>query len=177
MKHAKAVAALALVLLVSGCSQAKEEKRAFQVPDSLCGTPVSADLLSPALPAGGEKVGEERKELGGYFRCTVSVDGERALTAVWEWLEAGKTARSVAYNAPYRDLADVESSDKRYVYSDTGGVSRVTCEPAAAHRKGEAELFVTIALSEGRTAPAPEVKQLLLAYAEALSASSECVRK
>ncbi|MFJ6405009.1 hypothetical protein ACIQK9_05720 [Streptomyces hydrogenans] len=176
MKYAKATAALALVLLASGCSQPKEEKRAFQVPAALCGTPVSAELLSPALPAGGERIEEERKDGNGYFTCKVSVDGKTALTASWEWMEAGKTARSVAYDNPYRDLADVESEDKRYVYSDTGGVSRVTCEPVVAHRKGQAELFATIALSE-HEAPAPEMKKLLLGYAEALSDSSECVQK
>ncbi|GHJ94360.1 hypothetical protein SNE510_38790 [Streptomyces sp. NE5-10] len=104
------------------------------------------------------------------------MDGKSALTARWEWMEAGKTARSVAYDNPYRDLADVESEDKRYVYSGVGGVSRVTCEPVVAHRKGQAELFATIALSD-REAPAPEMKKLLLAYAEALSDSSECVQK
>ncbi|MFE5791295.1 hypothetical protein ACFQ8C_01835 [Streptomyces sp. NPDC056503] len=146
------------------------------MPDSLCGTPVPAELLSPALPAGGEKLTEERKDGNGYFRCTLSVDGTSVLDAKWDWTEAGRTARSVAYDNPYRDLADVESQDKRYVYSDTGGVSRVTCEPVVAHRKGQAELFATVALSD-RQAPAPEVKKLLLAYAEALSASAECVRK
>ncbi|MFF6899808.1 hypothetical protein [Streptomyces hydrogenans] len=178
MKNAKATATLALVLLASGCAQpAEEEKRTFTTPNSLCGTPVPAKLLSPLLPASGEKIEEEKKELIGYSRCTASVDGERVLTASWEWMEMGRTARSVAYDSPYQDLADVESKDKRYVYSDTGGVSRVTCEPTVAHRRGEAELFVTIALAEDHKAPAPEMKKLLLAYAEALSDSSECVQK
>ncbi|GHG36322.1 hypothetical protein [Streptomyces hydrogenans] len=176
MKYTKAVAALALVLLASGCSQPAEEKRAFQVPSALCGTPVPVELLSPALPASGERIEEERKDGDGYFTCKVAVDGKSALTARWEWMKAGKTARSVAYDNPYRDLADVESEDKRYVYSGVGGVSRVTCEPVVAHRKGQAELFATIALSD-REAPAPEMKKLLLAYAEALSDSSECVQK
>ena len=57
MKHPKerVLAALALILLASGCSQTKEEKRAFEVPDSLCGTPVPTELLSRALPAGGTR--------------------------------------------------------------------------------------------------------------------------
>ncbi|MEU3609404.1 hypothetical protein AB0E83_28745 [Streptomyces sp. NPDC035033] len=178
MKHAKArtVAALALVLLASGCSQPKEEKRAFEVPDSLCGTPVPAELLSPVLPASGTKIEEERKPGKGYFSCRVVVDGTTVLTADWNWTEKGRTPRSVAYDNPYLDIAEHEGGGGKYVYSSTGGVSRVTCDPVVAHRKGKYELFARVFVSDGEKS-APAMEKLITTYAEALSASSECEQK
>ncbi|MGY3339109.1 hypothetical protein ACVW0K_005208 [Streptomyces filamentosus] len=182
MKHAKArtLTALALALLVSGCSGTKEEeKRAFQVPDSLCGTPVSAALLSPLLPAGGDKLEVKRRHPGmkGALSCDVVVDGTTDLGVNWEWRETGTKPGRIARENPYVKHDTYESEDGRYVYADRGGVIRVVCEPVVEHRKGEAELFARVMVSNEGRSDAQAVKNLLVGYAEALSASAECVQE
>lgn len=178
MKYAKTLAALALVLLVSGCSQPKEEKRAFDVPDSLCGTPVSAELLSPVLPAGGKKIAEERKPGHGYLDCTVSVDGTNVFTAGWSWWKKGTRTANVAASQWGVKLDEHVSDDGTYTYADKGGVSRVTCpEPSVPARKTEGELFAQIFVSNNGQPDEAAMKKLIQAYAKALSASPECVQK
>ncbi|MFD8012911.1 hypothetical protein [Streptomyces sp. NPDC058955] len=179
MKYAKAVATLALVLLASGCSEAKEERRAFEVPDTLCGTPVPAELLSPLLPAGGDTLEVKRRHpsLKGALSCDVVVDGTAALGVDWEWREIGSNPGRVARENPYVKHDTHESEDGRYVYSDTGGVSRVDCEPVVEHRKGTSELFAAVSVSNDGRPDATAVKNLLVAYAKAVSASSECEQK
>ncbi|MEU3398434.1 hypothetical protein [Streptomyces filamentosus] len=180
MKHAKArtVAALALVLLASGCSQAKEEKRAFQVPDSLCGTPVPADLLSPVLPAGGEKIEEEREDKHGAQYCAVSVDGTSVLHAEWSWWKKGTRTTQVASSQWGVRLDEHVSEDGTYTYADKGGVSRVTCpEPSVPRRKTEMELYAQIFLANDGRPDEAAMEKLIQAYAKGVSASPECVRK
>lgn len=174
MKYTKPLFILALAVAASGCSQPKEE-RAFEVPDSLCGTKVSPELLSPVLPGSGKDIEVERSTPGmkGALSCKVVVDGTTVLTAGWSWMEKGKTPRSVAYDNPYLKIAEHEGGDGKYVYSSTGGVSRVTCDPIVAHRKGAYELFAKIFVSEGERS-APAMEKLITAYAETLSTSSEC---
>ncbi|MFB7362725.1 hypothetical protein [Streptomyces hydrogenans] len=178
MKYAKTLATLALVLLATGCSQAKEEKRAFEVPHSLCGTPVPAELLSPVLPASGVKISEEKKVGNGYFRCTVSVNGSSALNAKWTWLGKDTTALNVAGSQWGVRLDEHVSEDRTYTYADKGGVSRVTCpEPSVPTRKTEMDLFAQIFISGDGQPNEAAMEKLILAYAKALSASPECVRK
>ncbi|MFD4371634.1 hypothetical protein [Streptomyces sp. NPDC058486] len=179
MKYAKAAATLALVLLASGCSQAKEEKRAFEVPDSLCGTQVPAELLSPLLPAGGDKLEVKRRypDMKGALSCDVVVDGTTDLGVDWEWREIGTSPGKIARENPYVKHDTYESEDGRYVYADRGGVIRVACEPVVKHRKGTAELFAKVMVSNEGRSDAAAVKNLLLGYAKALSASSECEQR
>ncbi|WP_282694098.1 hypothetical protein [Streptomyces sp. CC208A] len=178
MKYAKATATLALVLLVSGCSQAKEEKRAFDIPDSLCGTPVSAELLSPVLPASGEKIAEERKPGHGYLDCTVSVDGTSVLTAGWSWWKKGTRTVNVAGSQWGVKLDEHVSEDGTYTYADKGGVSRVTCpDPSVPIRKTEGELFAQIFISNNGRPDEAVMEKLIRAYAKGVSESPECVQK
>ncbi|WP_031014171.1 hypothetical protein [Streptomyces sp. NRRL F-5727] len=178
MKHAKAVVAVALALLVSGCTQPEEEKRAFEVPDSLCGTPIPAELLSPVLPASGEKITEEQKVGNGYFRCTVSVNGNSALSARWEWWDKGTRVTRVAGSQWGVRLDEHVSDDGTYTYADKGGVSRVTCpEPSVPRRKTENDLFAQIYISDYGRPDEAAMEKLIQAYAKALSASPECVQK
>lgn len=176
MKYPKTLVVLALAIAASGCSQPREG-RAFEVPDSLCGTHVSPDLLSPVLPESGKSIEVRRStpDMKGALSCKVVVDGTIALTAGWSWMAKGKTPRSVAYDNPYLKIAEYEGGDGAYVYSSTGGVSRVTCEPVVAHRKGAYELFAQIFVSDGEKA-APAMEKLLQAYAKGLATSPECVQ-
>ncbi|MFJ3616469.1 hypothetical protein [Streptomyces hydrogenans] len=179
MKYAKTLASLALVLLASGCSQPTEEtKRAFQVPDSLCGTPVPAELLSPLLPAGGEKIEEEKKVGNGYFSCKVSVDGTDVLHASWSWWGEGTGATKVAGSMQGVDLDEHVSEDGTYTYADKGGVGHVTCsEPRVPTFKGEMELFTQIFLTNGGRPDEAAMEKLIQAYTKGVSASPECVQK
>ncbi|MFE5791296.1 hypothetical protein ACFQ8C_01840 [Streptomyces sp. NPDC056503] len=179
MKYAKTVAALALVLLASGCSQAKEEKRAFEVPDSLCGTPVPAELLSPLLPASGDKLEVKRRhpDMKGALSCDIVVDGTTDLGVDWEWRKIGPDPGRIARENPYVKRDTYESEDGRYVYADRGGVIRVTCEPVVEHRKGTSELFASVLVSNEGRSDSEAVKNLLEGYAKALSASPECEQK
>ncbi|MEW5624982.1 hypothetical protein AB1388_00145 [Streptomyces hydrogenans] len=178
MTYARAVAALTLVLLASGCSEPEEEKRAFEVPTSLCGTPVPAELLSSLLPAGGEKIEEEEKNGNGYFSCKVSVDGTDVLHASWSWWGEGTGATKVAGSMQGVDLDEHVSEDRTYTYADKGGVSRVTCpEPSVPTRKTEMELFAQIFVSGDGQPDEAAMEKLIQAYAKALSASPECVQK
>ncbi|MCM1947650.1 hypothetical protein NC315_20010 [Streptomyces sp. G2] len=179
MKNTRATATLALVLLASGCSQpAEEEKRAFQVPTSLCSTPVPAELLSPVLPASGEKIAEEEKVGNGYFGCTVLVNGTSVLNAKWTWWGKGTTTLNVAGSQWGVRLDEHVSEDRTYTYADKGGVSRVTCpEPSVPTRKTEMELFAQIFVSGDGQPDEAAMEKLIQAYAKALSASPECVQK
>ncbi|MEU2544879.1 hypothetical protein ABZ618_05465 [Streptomyces roseolus] len=180
MKHPKAqvVTVLALVLLASGCSQPTEQKRAFEVPDSLCDTPIPAELLSPVLPASGKKITEEQKPGNGYFRCTVSVDDNSVLNASWAWWEKGTKATKVAATQWGVKLDEHVSEDGTYTYSDKGGVGHVTCpEPSVPTRKTEGDLFAEIFISDDGQPDEEAMKNLIQAYAKAVSASSECVQK
>ncbi|MFB7577957.1 hypothetical protein [Streptomyces hydrogenans] len=180
MKHAKAriVAALAFALLASGCSQAKEEKRAFEVPDALCGTPVPAELLSPVLPAGGTRIEEEREDKHGAQYCTVSVDGTSVLHAEWSWWGEGKRTTQVASSQLGVKLDEHVSDDGTYTYADKGGVSRVTCpEPSVPTRKGEMELYAQIYIAHNGRPDEAAMEKLIQAYAKGVSASPECVQK
>ncbi|MDX2294945.1 MULTISPECIES: hypothetical protein [Streptomyces] len=113
----------------------------------------------------------------GALSCDIAVDGTMDLGVDWEWRQTGSTPGRVARENPYVKHDTDESGDGRYVYSDTGGVIRVECEPVVKHRKETAELFAAVSVSNEGRPDAPAVKNLLLAYAKALSASSECVRK
>ncbi|MFJ8133601.1 hypothetical protein [Streptomyces hydrogenans] len=179
MKYAKTVAAVVLALLASGCAQPKEEKRAFQVPDSLCGTPVAPELLSPLLPAGGDKLEVKRRHPGmkGALSCDIVVDGTTDLGVDWEWREIGTSPGRIARENPYVKHDTYASEDGRSVHAERGGVIRVDCEPVAEHRKGEMELFASVMVSNEGRSDADAVKNLLTAYAKALSTSSECERK
>ncbi|MFF7811345.1 hypothetical protein ACFZCF_05425 [Streptomyces sp. NPDC007945] len=180
MKHAKEriVAAVALVLLASGCSPAKEEKRAFEVPDSLCGTPVPAELLSLVLPAGGARVAAEREDKHGAQYCTVSVDGTSALHAEWSWWGKGKRTTQVAASMRGVKLDEHVSEDGTYTYAAEGGVSRVTCsEPRIPTRKDEMELYAQIYIANDARPDEAAMEKLIQAYAKSVSASPECVRK
>ncbi|MFD8012909.1 hypothetical protein [Streptomyces sp. NPDC058955] len=170
--------ALAFVLLGSGCSQPKEEKRAFEVPDSLCGTPMPAELLSAVLPASGKEITEEEKVGNGYFRCTVLVDGTSVLDAKWTWWAKGTTTVNVAGSQWGVRLDEHVSEDGTYTYADKGGVSRVTCpEPSVPTRKTEMDLFAQIFISNDGRPDEAAMEKLIQAYAKAVSASPECVQK
>ncbi|WP_435191682.1 hypothetical protein [Streptomyces sp. bgisy126] len=179
MKHTKALAILALAAAASGCSQPEEAVRAFEVPNSLCGTPVSADLLSPLLPADGEKLEVKRRTPGmdGAMSCHAVVDGTIALSFFWEWEEIDTNPGRVARENPYVKLDTYESKDGTYVYSEKGGASRVTCEPVKTYRKGEKELYARIMVSDSGRPDAPSAEKLLKNYAKALEKLSECVQK
>lgn len=178
MTYRKAMAALALALLVSGCAQAKEEERTFKVPDSLCGTPVPAELLSPVLPTGGETITEEKKIGNGYFSCTVSVDGTGVLHVSWSWWGGGTSTTKVTSSQRGVRLDEHVSKDGTYTFADKGGASRVTCpDPRAPGRKGDTQLFAQIFLLAGGRPDEATMEGLIQVYAKGLSASSGCMQK
>ncbi|WP_432087519.1 MULTISPECIES: hypothetical protein [unclassified Streptomyces] len=179
MKYARTLALLALVVTASGCSQPEEAVRAFEVPNSLCGTPVSADLLSPLLPAGGEKLEVKRRDspVGDSLSCSVVVDDTLVLSSSWGWEKIDTNPGREARSNPYVRRDKYESKDGTYVYAERGGVSRVACEPVKAHRKGEMELYTQILVSEQGRPDAPAVEKLLKNYAKALEKLSQCVQK
>ncbi|KOX26004.1 MULTISPECIES: hypothetical protein [unclassified Streptomyces] len=180
MKHAKALAVLALALAVSGCSQPEEEAvRAFEVPDSLCGTPVAPDLLSPLLPAGGEKIEVRQRDAAvrDALGCSVVVDNTVVLSSSWGWEEIETNPGREARENPYVRRDKYESKDGTYVYAERGGVGKVTCEPVKQHRKGEMELYLGIIVSDPGRPDAAAVEKLLKAYAKALEKLPQCVQK
>ncbi|MFD7032058.1 hypothetical protein ACFWAR_28920 [Streptomyces sp. NPDC059917] len=70
------LAAVGLLLALAGCGQGRE----YAVPADACGVPVGAAALDPLLPP-GDALRAEPVDLGqGSARCTLSVDGEAALS-------------------------------------------------------------------------------------------------
>ncbi|WP_432126639.1 hypothetical protein [Streptomyces sp. bgisy082] len=178
MKHTKALAILALAAAASGCSQPEEAVRAFEVPNSLCGTPVSPDLLSPLLPADGEKLEVKRRTPGmdGAMSCHAVVDGTIALSFFWEWRIETDLAK-VARSNPYVNLGTHEGKDGTYVYADKGGVSHVTCEPVQASLKEGGKMYARIIVSDKGRPDSAATEKLIRSYAKALEKLPECVQK
>ncbi|GGR45919.1 hypothetical protein GCM10010497_56640 [Streptomyces cinereoruber] len=178
MKRPRALTILALMITVSGCSQSEEPERAFKVPDSLCGTPVPPDLLSPLLPAGGEKLEMKAapRAAASASSCHLTVDGSAVLSSFWEWRIETDLAK-VARSNPYVNLGTHKGKDGTYVYADKGGVSHVTCEPVQVSLKEGGKMYARIIVSDKGRPDAAASENLIRSYAKALEKLPECVQK
>ncbi|MFF7205928.1 hypothetical protein [Streptomyces sp. NPDC008141] len=168
------VAALAFFTLASGitaCSTASNgETKEYKVPSSLCGTPVSGELLSPFLPPGGSVSSKtDGAAAAGIKRCEITVDEKPALTATTEWREKGERPSDVALDHQRVDMTDHESTGT-YLFSGTGAVGRVDgCKNPAF--KGD--LFTVVEThvdSDDKAA----MKKLITAYTEATRNTDNC---
>ncbi len=159
---------LAAVLSLAGCSEG--EKREYAVPSDLCGVEVGGDLLDPFLPLGKKIAVTPAEPVDGITRCRVEVDGDVALqVAVEEWKNK-PSLREIAAGQAYAKPEEM-SSDKTYLYSDRGAVSKAECpqptEPGA-------EVFTVVQVPESGTGDKDAMQRLIKAYTAAVSTSEVC---
>ncbi|MET9670742.1 hypothetical protein ABZY19_36225 [Streptomyces sp. NPDC006475] len=168
------LAALALITLAGGvtaCSTASSgESKEYKVPSTLCGTPVSGELLSPFLPSGGSVSSKTEGTAGtGIKRCEITVDEKPALTAATEWREKGERPSDVALDHKRVDMTDYESTGT-YLFSGTGAVGRVD---GCNNPSFKGDLFTVIETqvdSDDKVA----MKKLITAYNEATRNTGDC---
>lgn len=157
-------------LAASACADSEPE-REYKVPSALCGTPISADLLEPALPPGKE-ISLRVNKSSGYQRCSASVDDTQVLSAITSWWPKGTTVTKVAAGQPFEKLDNVITEDGRYAYSENGGVGKVDCpNPTMEHRK-DYELIVEF--RSNNEAKESEMKNLVTGLTKSVAESDEC---
>ncbi|MFF4093053.1 hypothetical protein ACFYYY_04180 [Streptomyces sp. NPDC001834] len=149
-----------------------EAEREYRVPNALCGTSVSTELLSPFLPP-GKKVSEKSlTPADGIARCQVLVDGEIALVVSREWWSDKPNLTEIAQGQAYVELENF-SDDGRYIHSERGAVGKADC---ARPVKPGNELFTVVQVPEPGRANADAVKALITGYTESMSSSDQCTR-
>ncbi|MFJ9530905.1 hypothetical protein [Streptomyces cyaneofuscatus] len=164
--------ALTLGILGSSCTATE---KSYTVPEALCETPISPELLTPLIAPGKELSTVSNNKTQSIRRCRIYVDGKEALSASSEWLNKDKQLRDVAarsYN--YVEPNDTVSDDGMYIYSDTGAIGRVICTrpPTASER-----VFASIRVSDAGRPDAAALSKLIRAYSEALKDSQHCKKQ
>ncbi|MEU4686288.1 hypothetical protein [Streptomyces xinghaiensis] len=167
---ASAATAFILMPIVSACS---DPIREYATPDALCGVKVSPRALEPLMPPGAE-VSSREKEGSGARRCDVMVDGKTVLATAVEWYEGGSSLEYVAARTVGVEPGDKKTTDKRYLFSDTGAIGLVQCaDPDKIDRDVDGDLFSSARIS-GQSATESEFKAFIVNYTEALSDSEAC---
>jgi hypothetical protein len=161
------VGAVVVALGVTGCSSSSDEqKRDYAVPAKVCAVPMPASALKPLLP-GGAKLTSRPKDLQGMHTCELIVDDARAVSTIVERWERGTTVLKVMTAA---DLGDEKApTGDEPVVSDSVGLARVTCSPAAPDGQ---EVFATIRAhnAPGRAA----MRKAVTAYAAKAGTTANC---
>ncbi|WP_157877458.1 hypothetical protein [Streptomyces odonnellii] len=157
-------------LTLAGCSD-PEPRRAYTIPDDLCGVALSPAVLEPVLPP-GDKMSSSKDTLNGLTNCEVVVDKVVVLTTITEWYERG-TSMARVLASHMADLEDKASKDGRYVYSDEGGVAKIDCRTPPEGLRDE-DPFATVLVRKDLGADEEAVHKLLLAYTDAVGKSPDC---
>lgn len=170
-----AAVAAAIGVSLPACTSSDPE-RSWQVPEALCGKAVPPRLLEPVLPDHGTKISLTPKSGGvGIERCLVSVDGEVALSASTEWWGKGTSVLKVASSQAGVKLDEHVTEDQQFTFADKGAVGKVDCpRPGVGSRKQNGELFATIFITDEGTPDEAAMKELIAAYAKAVTTSDEC---
>ncbi|MEU8544596.1 hypothetical protein AB0C52_32145 [Streptomyces sp. NPDC048717] len=159
-----------LVLTTSCASPARE----YAVPTDLCGVKIAPEVLAPALPAGKEISAHPRNAQDvGIVRCRLHVDGESVFSASIERWEKDTSAVDVAVTALNVDPGDTQSADHRFVYSTKGAVGRVDCPAPTTGALAGATVWASVRVTRDGVS-GEQMKDLITAYAAAVSASGRC---
>ncbi|GAA2405828.1 hypothetical protein GCM10010420_37170 [Streptomyces glaucosporus] len=165
------VSVVGALLLGLGATACSTQERNYTIPEALCGTAISPDLLEPLLPPGDKLSTTLSDRVEGMKRCLVNVDGKQVLAVGTEWWEKGTSLRVAALTIANVDSDDKETEDGRYLYSENGAIGKVTCPKP---RKPDDDLLVTARVHEPGTPDEAAMKKLIAAYAEAVGKSDEC---
>ncbi|MCP3770352.1 MULTISPECIES: hypothetical protein [Streptomyces] len=160
--------ALMFLTMAAGCSNEKND-RDYAVPDSLCGTPVSAKELTPFLPGGKQiKVSEEFHS--GTKVCNVVVDRTLILTATQAWVAEGRTT---AYFASGQTLKKIEHSIEsgRFRFSGNEGFGKTR---NCMDRRYKQELYVALQAQGSEHSDPNAMKRLITSYADRVEDSAAC---
>ncbi|MEU3602496.1 hypothetical protein ABZ714_27855 [Streptomyces sp. NPDC006798] len=147
------------------------------MPSELCGTPISQQALELLLPPGDELTVRKAQGMSdSYVRCSLDVDDEYILSSRIDWAKKNETTIEVAkYHWEPRFTQSLQGASK-LEYSSLGGVGAVECaNPKLEHRKN-LQLYVSIAVRDGKERAKEDVKALLLAYQKSVGESTLCRR-
>ncbi|MFH9733495.1 hypothetical protein [Streptomyces sp. NPDC017260] len=154
--------------LVTACSS-QEQDRDYAVPDSLCGTSVNAEEITPFLPA-GKSIEVTKEEHYATEICKVVVDETLILTATQAWVGQGKTT---AYFASGQTLETPKLSAEsgRYRFSGNEGFGKTR---SCVDREHKQELYVALQFQGSKHSDSDAIEQLVTAYTEKVEDSSAC---
>ncbi|MFJ8747739.1 hypothetical protein ACIREO_00075 [Streptomyces sp. NPDC102441] len=162
------VGVMILAVISSACAA---DAKSYETPESLCGTPVPSKLLDPFMTPGKKVSTVSRSETEGIRRCRLYVDDKEILSASTLWISRDTSLLEVAamaYNSV--DPGDKKTKDGRYIYSKTGAIGTVTCQPPPTPNE---RVFASIRISGGKP-DAEALKNLIREYSEKLANSDHC---
>ncbi|MEO3977384.1 hypothetical protein [Streptomyces sp. CAU 1734] len=181
-RPAKWITAPAWVAILStmafGCGKTEPEaERNYATPERICGTEIPARILEPALPP-GEEIREKVKDLSGYKRCTLLVDGESEISLATDWNDQDfpmEGMASASFGPLYRGMKMIWK--ETHGFSATGAVGKVDCpSPRVAHRSEDMQLFVIVNTYE-RQVKEEDMEALVTGFARAVAVSDECTAR
>lgn len=157
-----------LVVLLAGCGD-EGQKREYAVPDTLCGTAVDTDALSPFLPAGKEITVRDRS-YSGSKGCEVVVDDKLVMTTTQLWMQEGTTTSLVAARQSLDD-PDRSAGNGRFVYSgyEAFGKTR-TC----VDTEYKQELYTVIQAEGSERRDSEGMKRLIMSFTDEVEKSADC---
>ncbi|WP_282089735.1 hypothetical protein [Streptomyces tendae] len=165
-----ALAALASLTLIAGCSNGDEKAdRAYAVPSNLCGTSVDSDEVSPFFPAGESITVQKDDHLGSQI-CKVVVDKRLILTATQAWVAGGKTT---AYFASGQTLEKISLSSNagKYRFSGNEGFGKAA---DCTHNEHDQELYTALQFQGSKHNDSDAMKHLITSYTKEVESSSLC---
>ncbi|WP_219933788.1 hypothetical protein [Streptomyces sp. NWU49] len=161
--------ALAAVSALTGCSGSDKEKK-YDVPESLCGTPLDPSIIAELLPSGKSINVQEKNPVPGLKRCQVNIDKKLAFRVSQEWWEEGDTVVDVAKGVPQVKSAEL-TDDSDSLLTGTGGVQRAHC--ADSERPGHI-LFTTAQVYADGVDDSAAMRELITEYTRAVEESTVC---
>lgn len=180
IKHFAASGAViaAFALAASGCSPEEAKEKAYTVPSELCGTPIPQRALEPLLPPGDELTTRKAQGMSdSYIRCSLNVDEKYIISSRIDWEDKGETIIEVAKAHWEPRFTQSLQGVSNFEYSGLGGISAVKCaNPELEHRKNM-QLYVSVAVRDGKERAKEDIKTLLLAYQKSVGESTLCRRK
>jgi hypothetical protein len=129
----RGIAALALSLTLCAVATACGGGDADQVPEVVCGTPVSPDLTRPLLPSTEDLTESSRVDRGAAISapCTLLSSGRPVLELRFFWsMDAPNMAERSRYDSFFRDVSEwrpVKLGDEAIVGTN-GSIVSAPCE-------------------------------------------------
>ncbi|MZD03529.1 hypothetical protein GTW43_00300 [Streptomyces sp. SID5785] len=166
-----AAAGLVLLAGLAGCSPDTGDHRGYAVPGELCDVPVPVSVIEPLLPD-GERLTTRSGGTDGLRTCTLTVDGDLAVSAKTERWEHGTSVRKVMSATPGLGDAAAPARAGQAVATSSAGLRRVDCGSAPGDRE---EVFATV---RAENAPGESaLRKAVTAYARgAADAAGTCGR-
>ncbi|MET7318857.1 hypothetical protein ABZX83_26480 [Streptomyces thermoviolaceus] len=149
---------------LSSCG-GNQEKREYSVPDTVCGTSIDSQTLTPFLPPGKKLTTEAKKFSPNVEKCRVVVDGKLAAITSQEWwnrISILEFAGGLTLENP-----DHQTDDGKYAYSGNQAFGRIDgCHNRDYPGK---TLYTAIQANKSGYKDASAMKRLIVNYTHAVA--------